>query len=578
VMMFRIVPSAAAVVFAAGLAAPAVAQSDPSNFGTIFNIGTVPAGSIFDVQGALTFFPDGGLVGSDTQLNVFDGGEVGSVVVGIRDDPGSNSEVNIFGGLTGIFSLYSGGTVNLFDGTVFGYFNTVGSAVVNIAGGSVRTGTFINGGGTLNISGGGVGLTGTLPAITVIGGNGATPSTLNISGGAVGNRVLVMQGTEVHISGGSVGDNMVIDTDFPGGAAARPTSLTMTGGFIGHNLEVRNGSAITVSISGGSIGDDFSVTTDPFRSDPVVFDISGGSIGDNFSFNNLSSVDVGTFNMSGGSFGTNFEIGGVQARISGGNVGSGAFAGIGSELTIAGQAFQQFGGGSADAIFITPNANGVATGVLADGSVYIFAGEATDLIRATIETVAVAPSANPGVLSSGGFSKGVRPGETLTVSGTGELGRNFAVVGGVLNIEGGFVGAGLEVAFGEVNISGGVVGSGFDAFDGSVVNLSGGSIGDDFDAMVGSTVNLFGTSFFLDGVELVDLVLDEAFIITDRDVTLTGVLADGSVFAFDLNSANAVGEDFFNAGATLTVTLVPAPGAAGVLAIGGLVAARRRRG
>lgn len=541
----------ASVALAAGAATPAAVPSNPANFDIVYNIGTVPPGSMFDIPGAFTSFPNGGVVGSDTQLNVFDAGEISGVVgVGLSDQTGTNSEANIFGGLTGGFSVRSGGRVNLIDGVVFGSFNLVSGAVVNIAGGSVRTGTFMNNGSTLNISGGAVGLVGTLPALTAVG-----YSTINISAGAVGNRVLVMQGGEINISGGSVGNDMVIDTDFPGGASGVPTALNVTGGSIGENLEVRNGSGINISITGGVIGDNFTVETDPFRQDPNVFDISGGFIGDDFSFSELSSLKNGAFTMSGGSFGNNFEIGGVTAHISGGNVGSSAFAGLTSIVTFSGEAFPQFGGGSADMILITPNANAVATGVLADGSVYIFAGEASDTVVATIDTVAVAPSTNPGELSSGTFTKGVRPSETLTVNGTGELGRNFAVVGGTLNVEGGSTGYGLEVAFGEINITGGAVGAGVDAFNGSTVDISGGDIGDDFDAMIGSTVNLFGSSFFLDGVELTGLVSGEAFTITDRDVTLSGLLADGSPFEFDLNSSNAMGADFFSSGATLTVNL-----------------------
>ncbi|MEN1706317.1 MAG: hypothetical protein AAGJ54_12495 [Planctomycetota bacterium] len=147
-----------------------------------------------------------------------------------------------------------------------------------------------------------------------------------------------------------------------------------------------------------------------------------------------------------------------------------------------------------------------------------------------------------------------------------------------LNVAGGTVGSFFRAFSGStVNISRGSVGSSFVALDGSTVNISGGSVGNFFDAFDGSTVNLFGTSFFLDGIELTDLVFGESFTITDRDATLTGLLADDSAFEFDLNSADVFGEDFFDVGTTLTVTLVPAPGAAGVLALAGLAASRRRR-
>jgi hypothetical protein len=257
----------------------------------------------------------------------------------------------------------------------------------------------------------------------------------------------------------------------------------------------------------------------------------------------------------------------------------------------------------------------------------------------TLVPAAVAPSINPGVLSSGRFSQGLRAGETLTVTGTGVLDFGFTVVGGTLNIEGNASSAALKVAFGEVNISGGFVfgftafdrstvnisggviegnississralfgstvnisggtvglffeafsgstvnisggtvrnffqalpestvnisggtlGNGFRASSGTTVNISGGTIGNDFDVGFGGTVNLFGSSFSLNGVELTGLVPGEAFIITNRNVRLTGELADGSAIDFDLNTTTPTSADFFSPDATLTVTLVPAP-------------------
>ena len=48
----------------------------------------------------------------------------------------------------------------------------------------------------------------------------------------------------------------------------------------------------------------------------------------------------------------------------------------------------------------------------------------------------------------------------------------------------------------------------------------------------------------------------EAFTITNRDVTLSGLLADGEPFSFELNSADTPDDDFFDLDATVTVTLV----------------------
>ena len=56
------------------------------------------------------------------------------------------------------------------------------------------------------------------------------------------------------------------------------------------------------------------------------------------------------------------------------------------------------------------------------------------------------------------------------------------------------------------------------------------------------------------------MTIDEPFTIDDRDVTLSGLLADGSPFSFDLNprrSTEILG-DFFDTRATLTVTLASA--------------------
>ena len=49
--------------------------------------------------------------------------------------------------------------------------------------------------------------------------------------------------------------------------------------------------------------------------------------------------------------------------------------------------------------------------------------------------------------------------------------------------------------------------------------------------------------------------MGEAFIINDRDVTLSGLLADGSPFSFDLNTSQIDGQDFIASNATLRVTV-----------------------
>ena len=110
-----------------------------------------------------------------------------------------------------------------------------------------------------------------------------------------------------------------------------------------------------------------------------------------------------------------------------------------------------------------------------------------------------------------------------------------------------------------VNISGGDFAN-FDAFN-SEVNISGGSFGNGFQPAANSEVNLFGRTFFIDGVSLEgSLSTNSAFTVLDREATLSGVLEDGSLFSFDLNSTfQGSQEDQFPSTVTLTVTLVESP-------------------
>jgi hypothetical protein len=89
-----------------------------------------------------------------------------------------------------------------------------------------------------------------------------------------------------------------------------------------------------------------------------------------------------------------------------------------------------------------------------------------------------------------------------------------------------------------------------------VVNLSGGAIGERLSAIAGSEFHLFGSSFLLDGVAIANLVAGQMFVISDRDVTLSGRLADGSTFSFRLDSNTFGWPDYFDSNALLTVTSI----------------------
>ncbi len=390
-----------------------------------------------------------------------------------------------------------------------------------------------------------------------------------------------------------------------------------------------------------------------FANEGAEVNIDGGSVGNNFQANQGSEV-----NIRSGTVGNTFQaFQGSEVSLSGGSVGFGFRALVGSAVNLIGGEYKLNGAAYTDAT-ITLGVNDVFTGTLADGSAFIFSGEASDILSSANLVAPSQPLPNaslvPIVISTPVSSgpQGLRAGQSLTLLPGGQLRKNFAVVdaaldiaggavesdlevaGSVVNISGGSAGTGFQAHSGSevnisggsvgdslsarsgsvvnvsggsvensfvawegsevnisggsvdrfftawdgstvnisggtvgplakafdssvVNISGGTLGGNFDARSGSVINISGGSIGDVFEAFDGSTVNLSGSAFVLDGAPMDNLVEGAAFTIVDRDVTLSGVLADGTAFSFDLNSDvdRGVFIDQFEPGATLTVTL-----------------------
>jgi len=279
---------------------------------------------------------------------------------------------------------------------------------------------------------------------------------------------------------------------------------------IGDNQSIGSNTQLNLS-DGGEIGFGFAAGAFDGTNTNVEVNIIGGSVGDHFDAFSDSVV-----NISGGSVGDIFQaVFDSEVNISGGSVGQIFQAFDGSVVNIS--------GGSVGAIFDA-----------FDGSVVNISGGEVGTRFEAFE------------------------GSVVNISG-GAVGDRFdALSGSVVNISGGVV-DGYFQAIGDsvVNISGGVVGDEFDACSGSVVNISGGSIGDDFVASNSSTVSLFGTQFVLDALDITaSLTLNVPLTIIDRDVTLSGLLANGSPFSFDLNSTVAASADYFDPGATLTVTLI----------------------
>ena len=240
------------------------------------------------------------------------------------------------------------------------------------------------------------------------------------------------------------------------------------------------------------------------RTGQTLVVIDGGAVGDNFRAGWGSTVVV-----TGGQVGSNFEAIGAQVRITGGSVGSHFGAARGSTVNISGGSFgYSFRAGSGSTVNIS-------------GGMFDPRFEVGSYARAGIVMN----------ISGGTFGYGFKVG-------------SHASAGIVMNISGGTFGPGFEI--GEHARSNADI----------VVNISGGTFGDNFDVFEKGEVNLFGTEFVVGTSNITDLLTPGIpFTITNRRGTLSGLLADGSPFSFDLNSTNIRGEDYFDRLATLTVSL-----------------------
>jgi hypothetical protein len=144
----------------------------------------------------------------------------------------------------------------------------------------------------------------------------------------------------------------------------------------------------------------------------------------------------------------------------------------------------------------------------------------------------------------------------------------------VLNLRAGRIGAYLDVYQSTLNMFGGFIGTGGGGpitidFQ-STANLFGGSHGGPFHALSLSTINLFGKEFALNGTPVNGLSAGHPLVISQRDVLLTGTLADGSALRLYLstNSDSFAFSDYFSPDATVTIMLVPEPSCVVLFAIG----------
>ena len=217
------------------------------------------------------------------------------------------------------------------------------------------------------------------------------------------------------------------------------------------------------------------------------------------------------------------------------------------------------------------------------GSLDLYSGElgpATLIQASAVVTVhggtvlPVVSSAGDLTVLGGQVQGGLSAGGKLTVAG-GQVGPIVPSQGSQIFLKGGEIAGTLSPFNGTTfTMTGGTWKGNFWFSIGSTLNLSGGTVQDQLS--LGDTIlNLTVKSVLVGGAPIAGLIPGVPQVVTQRDTTLSGVLADGTPFSFDMNSGFVSDQDSFPTTAKVNVTLVPEPSAV-VLALA-LVALHRRR-
>ncbi|MCO6045574.1 hypothetical protein NG895_16805 [Aeoliella sp. ICT_H6.2] len=438
---------------------------------------------------------------SSTTLNVLATGQVGSnFKAGLDNGSSSNVIVNVNGGTIGSgLRANSGSQINVVSGEV-GSLEIRPGAVANISGGEVG-GVQIYAGGTMLLSGG---------------------SLASVSGAT--------SGVEIVISGGSIGD-----TDLLSGMQFFGGEFRMNGAEIaGGSVLVPSGSLLSGTLEDGSI---FALsgmwqiqvplneTTVPaISSTPIVADQGTLYLDQLRPGESLVVKDGGVVNES--FFGYLTAIG-ATIGLEGGQM-RGAYNLIDSDLDID------------------------------QGLVEFYDASYGSTVNQTGGVVRNAFAQQGGIvtMSGGTLQNGINAsaGSAINISGGTVGGHSYLYEDSEVNVSGGQLGE-IHVLTDSLSISGGHINA-LDAWRNSVVNISGGTFGDSFEAALESTVNFSGTSFAIDGVPIQELQLGNPLEIAQRDVTLSGFLADGSPISFLLSSSGTASSSVFSPYAVITVTLV----------------------
>ena len=522
---------------------------------------TLPSG-VINVPGDYDSIESGSSIGSNTILNLMEGGSIGiGFEAGSEDGTSTDVVVNISGGtIDSLYTGFAGSTTNISGGVTRGitsYWFFAGSEAV-ISGGIIE-GAVNSSGGDVTISGGTIQSFGNRGHAEISGGEIKFPTrsrfrgVTDITGGLFRGGLFIEGGSEVTIRGGRFreepyfqspalivgflsevdlfgGEFKVNGVPYHGatfGSDIFTRSDTLTGVLEdgtpilirGENLDggVEQKSEVRLNRVALPVIDTTSVILDsPSDAGPVS--IRGGqtlTVKDEGVLPDAFTALDASLRIEGGTIGSALEVAHSHLSISGGAVGELANAYLGSTVDITGGVF-------------AGNEHDYSLQSRDDSMIMIRGGRFNGAVETTDDS-------------------------ELEVSG-GVLRQILSADDSALRVSGGDIDSIWHLSSGEVRIEGGVIGR-MRISSQATATVSGGVFPDGVSFDTDGTLNLIGTEFLVDGV-LVDLEPGEVFTVQERDVPFSAILADGSWFELP---GGLLSSDHISASATLTITLVPEP-------------------
>jgi|GEM_PF-7073368 len=295
---------------------------------------------------------------------------------------------------------------------------------------------------------------------------------------------------------------------------------------------IRDGENITLTNGGGL---------------PDFFDAIGGTLNIESGKLGIRAGAVGTVvNLSGGKIDDDFTaFGNNQINLSGGSIGRRFFATSRDTVTLIGGEFKLDG---VDVTESTTVSNfdifeGVISGTLRDGTPIVLGADVQRSMRGQINFV-IAPEGLPAVDSNPVVVDGtdstpapmtMRRGQTVLLTGNGQLASGFESAGGVLNIEDGQLGAESRLVDTELNLHTGQIGKDARILGSGLARVLGGEIADEFTIGRGAALHMTG------GVVGKDLTVRKGAIarVSGGEVGDEVVVAGGELFV----SGGTIGQD-----------------------------------